>query len=178
MDSVLVKDIAKHAPENIEWLAEMGISWQSVYGANHLPLVDEADMADRIHVYDNGKGGGGQMGDGLVLTQTLLAEAQKAGAVLSLDSPTVALIQDTQKRRIYGVAVDVAGTRQNIEATRGVILATAGIDHNLELAQSVQPATLCGSPTAREPLSKYEYGRWPVSRNGERCGCDGDGWRD
>ncbi|MBT9671622.1 FAD-dependent oxidoreductase [Secundilactobacillus kimchicus] len=139
VDSVLVKDITKHASENIDWLAEMGIKWQSVYGANHLPLVEDQDLADRIHVYDNGKGGGGQMGDGIVLTQTLLAEAQKAGAVLSLDSPTVALIQDTQKRRIYGVAVDVEGTRQNIEATRGVILATAGIDHNLELAKAFNP---------------------------------------
>lgn len=139
VDSVLVKDITKHAPENIEWLADMGIKWQAVYGANHVPIVEDEDEADRIHVYDNGKDAGGTMGSGIVLTQTLLREAEKAGAVLSLDSPTVALIQDTQKRRIYGVAVEVSGQRQSIEAKRGVVLATAGIDHNLDLAKAYNP---------------------------------------
>lgn len=139
VDMTLVRDLAKNAPKNIDWLADMGIKWQSVYGNNHIPATSSLDFADRIHVYDNGKGGGGQMGDGIVLTQTLLKAALDAGATISYDTPTTALVQDRDRKIIYGVVVHQNGEKRLIKAKRGVILATAGIDHNLELAKALNP---------------------------------------
>ncbi|ANZ62061.1 flavoprotein [Secundilactobacillus paracollinoides] len=133
VDMTLVRDLAKNAPKNIDWLADMGIKWQSVYGNTHIPATSSLDFADRIHVYDNGKGGG------IVLTQTLLKAALDAGATISYDTPTTALIQDRDRKIVYGVVVSQNGEKKVIAAKRGVILATAGIDHNLELAKALNP---------------------------------------
>ncbi|GAX02546.1 flavoprotein [Secundilactobacillus pentosiphilus] len=132
----LVKDLAEGAPKNIEWLSKLGLNWISVYGHCHIPYVDDADFADRIHVYDNGTGTGGGMGDGLVLTQTLLKAAQEAGAVIEYEAPAIALVQDQSSKAVHGVKVRHQGTDELIEAKRGVILAMASIDHNPALAKA------------------------------------------
>lgn len=132
----LVKDLAQGAPQNIDWLASLGINWISVYGHCHIPYVDDANFADRIHIYDNGTGKGGGMGDGLVLTQTLLKAALAAGATIDYETPAVALVQDTNNHNVYGVKVSHDGQERLIKANRGVILATASIDHNPALAKA------------------------------------------
>ncbi|CAJ1229947.1 FAD-dependent oxidoreductase [Lactiplantibacillus xiangfangensis] len=139
VDPELVKDLANGAPKNIDWLADLGIHWISVYGHCQIPYVDSENFADRIHVYDNGTGTGGGMGDGLVLTQTLLKAALKAGATIHYETPAIALVQDATDHTVYGVKVTHDGQSQLIRATRGVILATASIDHNPALAKAYSP---------------------------------------
>lgn len=135
----LVEDLAQGAPKNIQWLADMGIKWISVYGHNHIPYVNEADFADRIHVFDDGTGTGGGMGDGLFLTQAMLKTAVAAGVTIRYETPAIALVQDATDRKVYGIQVEHDGQKQLIKANRGVILATASIDHNPALAKAYSP---------------------------------------
>ena len=131
LDEELVKDLATGAPDNLAWLADMGIEWKSVYGHNHIPYIKEEFMADRIHVYENG----GKGGDGVILTRTLLAEAQKAGAQISYDTTVFSLIQDLESKAVVGVRVSKNGLEKTIQAKKAVLLATASIDHNPALAK-------------------------------------------
>ncbi|WP_053084460.1 FAD-dependent oxidoreductase [Companilactobacillus ginsenosidimutans] len=130
----LVKDLAEGAPKNIEWLANQGINWTSVYGHCHIPYVKDADFADRIHVYD----GGGGMGDGIILTQTLLKTALKNGAEIRYESPVVSLVQVPGTKHVVGVVLSNRETGDRyIRANKGVILATSSIDHNEDLAKDL-----------------------------------------
>ncbi|MGT2749355.1 FAD-dependent oxidoreductase [Streptococcus orisasini] len=135
LDADLVRDLAQSAPQNIEWLSQMGIKWTSVYGHSHIPYVKDDIFADRIHVYENG----GQGGDGVVLTQALFKEALKAGAKIEYNTTVVSLIQDQKTKAIHGVAALVGGEKKLIAAKKGVLLATASIDHNPALAKAYNP---------------------------------------
>ena len=52
VDEDLVNDLAKGAPEHIDWLADTcGIKWTSIYGHCHIPYVDnELFEIGRAHV--------------------------------------------------------------------------------------------------------------------------------
>ncbi|KRK99560.1 flavoprotein [Companilactobacillus futsaii JCM 17355] len=129
----LVKDLANGAPKNIEWLADQGIKWSSIYGHCHIPYVKDEDFADRIHVYD----GGGGMGQGIVLTQALLKTALDNGAKIKYQAPVVSLIQVAGTKEVKGVVAQTQTGDIYVKANKGVILATASIDHNEELAHDL-----------------------------------------
>lgn len=129
----LVKDLANGAPKNIEWLADQGIKWSSVYGHCHIPYVKDEDFADRIHVYD----GGGGMGQGIVLTQALLKTALDNGAKIKYQAPVVSLIQVVGTKEVKGVVAQTKAGDIYVKANKGVILVTASIDHNEELAHDL-----------------------------------------
>ncbi len=135
LDENLVKDLANGAPECITWLAEKcGIKWNSVYGHCHVPYVDDELMADRIHVYE----GGGASGQGGVYVQGVFEYATSLGAELMLTTEVTDLI--TENGRVVGVeATDKDGNVKRIKANKGVVLATAGIDHNVELSRQYNP---------------------------------------
>ncbi len=130
VDERLVTDLAYGAPQNIEWLANLGIKWTSMYGNCHIPYIDDQLFADRIHVYQ----GGGMSGNGAVLVKALLQAATKNQTTFWYNSPAVALIKDQHNEQIAGVIVDRKGTPTKVKAKRGVVLATASIDHNPALA--------------------------------------------
>lgn len=129
----LVWDLALGAPDNIEWLADMGIEWEKVYGHSHIPTVEDELHADRIHQYKGG-GGGGQ---GTILTLTLLNEFEKNGGQIEYDCPVVALIRDKNSNDVAGVIIEKDGKDYAVKANKGVILATASVDHNPALAKDV-----------------------------------------
>ncbi len=135
LDEDLVKDLANGAPDCITWLEEnCGIVWSYVYGHCHVPYVDDSLMADRIHVYE----GGGASGQGGVYVQGVYAYATSLGAETILNTEVTNLI--TENGRVVGVeATDADGNVQRIKANKGVVLATAGIDHNLELSKQYNP---------------------------------------
>lgn len=130
VDEELVQDLAYGAPDNIEWLAQMGLKWTSIYGHCHIPYVTEDLMADRIHVYE----GGGASGSGTIMTQALLKTAEANGAVIEYETEVTSLIQEAS-----GKVVGVVANGKNIKASKGVILACAGIDHNQQLAKDLHP---------------------------------------
>lgn len=133
VDESLVWDLALGAPSNIEWLVELGLEFEKVYGHAKIPYVSDDLHADRIHQYKNG----GQGGEGTVLTLTLLNEFEKNNGTIEYDSPVIALILDKDSHAVIGALVEKDGKAVKVKAERGVVLATASIDHNPALAKEL-----------------------------------------
>ena len=134
LDEDLVKDLAEGAPGCIDWLADScGIEWTSVYGHCHVPYVDNSLMADRIHVYKDGGGSG----SGGIYVQAVWKYAESLGAGLELNTEVTDLI--LQDGKVVGVTISQDGQEYRVKANKGVILATSGIDHNVDLARDLNP---------------------------------------
>lgn len=135
VDKDLITDYAQDAPKIISWLKDMGIKWTGVFGAKWIPSNKDT-WAYRTHYYEHG----GVSGSGIILVNTLLREALKAGAKISYDSPVIALINKSAKdHSVVGVGIENNGTRKYYRAKKGVVLATAGVDHNEELSKQFSP---------------------------------------
>jgi fumarate reductase flavoprotein subunit len=135
VDEELVKDLTNHAAENLDWVSEMGLEWESLYGHSHIPYVKDEFHADRIHQYKDGGGAA----SGTLLSLALLNAAQEAGAKIVYDTSVVSLVQDLDTRKVHGVVIEHEGQEKIIEAKKGVVLATASVDHNPKLAQDLHP---------------------------------------
>lgn len=134
VDEELVKDLAYGAPDHIKWLTDLGLKFTSVYGHNHIPYVEESLFADRIHVYE---GGGGE-GAGGILVKAMLDAALKSGAVIEYETEVTKLLIN-EAGEIIGVTANQGGAEIKVKANKGVILATASIDKNVELAKQLSP---------------------------------------
>src|SRR5699024_10054066 len=99
VDEALVWDLALGAPENIDWLVDLGLEFDKVYGHAKIPNVADDLHADRIHQYKNG----GQGGEGTLLTQALLSDFEKHQGLIEFDCPVVALILDKDSHAVIGV---------------------------------------------------------------------------
>lgn len=127
----LITALCDRAPELVEWLSTIGITWTSVYGNCHVPYVTEGLHADRIHVYE----GGGAAMQGNVLTDAEEAEARRLGARFEFNTRALRLIF-SKESGVLGAVVEADGKERAIRARRGVILALGGIDRALDLDQS------------------------------------------
>ncbi len=134
VDEELVRDLAAGAPEHIQWLTDLGLKFTSVYGHCHIPYVDDSLMADRIHVYE----GGGASGQGTLLVQTVLNHALELGAVIEYNTEVTHLIQDDQGK-VIGVEAEQDGQTIRVKANKGVVLAAASVDNNVEMAKRLHP---------------------------------------
>ncbi|MBC5583634.1 FAD-dependent oxidoreductase [Eggerthella sp. NSJ-70] len=128
-DEELTKTMCSRAPELIDWLESIGLTWKRVYGNCHVPYVTEGLHADRIHVYE----GGGAGGQGGVLTDTEFAEAERLGAQFNFKCKAQHLIYDPDKG-VVGVQIEDGGKSINVKAARGVVMALGGMDRNEQLA--------------------------------------------
>ena len=134
LDEALVTDLANGAPDCIDWLADScGIEWVGVYGHCHVPYVSDDLMADRIHFYKDG----GAAGSGGIYVQAVWKYAEGLGAELETETEVKDLIVEDGK--VVGVVIEQGGETFRVKANKGVILATAGIDHNVELAKALNP---------------------------------------
>lgn len=146
----LVWDLALGAPHNIEWLAEMGLNFDTVYGHAPIPYVAKDLHADRIHQYENG----GDGGTGTLLILALLKEYEAKGGAIEYDCPVIGLIQAKDTHEVIGAVVQKEGQTLKVKANLGVVLATASVDHNPALAKELNPqqyfdisnSTLLSSP--------------------------------
>ena len=135
VDEALVTDLAKGAPEHIHWLADTcGIKWTSLYGHCHIPYVDNELFADRIHVYE----GGGASGSGSIFVQAVLKVAQDNGAEIQYNTEVTKLIRG-EDGTILGAEAVCEGKTLRVKAAKGVILCTASIDQNKEMAKQYAP---------------------------------------
>ncbi len=134
VDEELVRELAEGAPTHIEWLTGLGLKFTSVYGHCHIPYVDDSLYADRIHVYE----GGGGTGSGTILVQTVLNYALGLGAEIKYDTEATRLIQD-KDGKVIGLEATNKGTALRVKANKGVILAAASVDQNLEMAKRLSP---------------------------------------
>ena len=132
LDEALVTDLANGAPECIDWLADScGIEWVGVYGHCHVPYVSEDLMADRIHYYKDG----GASGSGSIYVQAVWKYAESLGAEVEYNTEVTDLIVEDGK--VVGVEITADGVTTRVKANKGVILATAGIDQNVEMAKQL-----------------------------------------
>lgn len=134
VDEELVKDLAYGAPNHIKWLSDMGLKFTSIYGHNQIPYVDKSLFADRIHVYE----GGGGIGGGAILIKVLLDAAVAKGAVIEYDT-RVAKLYKNEAGEVIGVKAIKGGMEFYVKANKGVILATASVDSNVEMAKQLSP---------------------------------------
>ncbi|MFZ7121106.1 MAG: FAD-dependent oxidoreductase [Eubacteriaceae bacterium] len=134
VDEELVKDLAYSAPDHIKWLTNIGIKFTSVYGHAQIPYVDESIFADRIHVYEGGGGEGG----GTIMVNAMLNAALEKGAVVEYETEVAKLITN-EAGEVIGVTAIQNGTEINVKSNKGVILAAAGIDNNVEMAKELSP---------------------------------------
>ena len=135
VDEELVTDLANGAPDCIDWLADTcGIKWTSVYGHCHIPYVPSELMADRIHVYE----GGGAAGSGGIFVQAVLKYAQENGAEIEYKTEVTKLIQG-EDGTVIGAEAVCDGQTFRVKANKGVVLCTASIDQNKEMAKAMSP---------------------------------------
>lgn len=134
VDEELVTDLANGAPEHIHWLADTcGIKWTSLYGHTHIPYVADELHADRIHVYE----GGGAAGSGGIYVQAVLNYAKQNGAEITFNAEVTKLVMDGKK--VIGAEAVIEGKPVRVKATKGVVLCTASIDQNKEMAKKLSP---------------------------------------
>ena len=135
VDEELVKDLANGAPAHIDWLADTcGLKWTSIYGHCHIPYVEDEIMADRIHVYE----GGGASGGGVIYVQAVWKYAQEQGAEMQMNTEVKKLVQD-ESGTVVGVIAEQDGKEIRVKANKGVILCTASVDQNREMAKRLSP---------------------------------------
>ncbi len=134
LDEELVKDLAYTAPEHIQWLTNLGLKFNSIYGHNHIPYIEDDLFADRIHVYE----GGGLGGTGNILVNTMLDAALAKQAVIEYNTSVTNLITN-EAGVVIGVLAEQNGREIKVKAKKGVILATASVDSNPEMAKLLNP---------------------------------------
>ncbi|MGO1384313.1 MAG: FAD-binding protein [Arachnia sp.] len=79
---------------------------------------------------------------GQALAAGLIAGARKAGVEMRLNAPLKDLVHDGE--RVSGIIVQHEGKEVRIEATKGVILAGGGFDHNMDMRREYQSQLLEG----------------------------------
>lgn len=132
----LLDDFTKDAANTIDWLSDLGLKWQDVYGHKVIPYENKENFADRIHVYEHG----GVNGAGVVMITKMLKAAEDAGVKIVYDTPVVQLIsKSANDNEVVGVIVEYKNKRLAYKANKGVVLATASIDHNEKLAKRLDP---------------------------------------
>lgn len=129
-DPVLVKALADHALESLEWLKSLGVEFKpetyQIYGG----------LWPRAHVPLKPAGTG--------YIDALSAEAKKLGVVINLKTPVVKLIREPgENGRVVGVEVKNArGRIQRIQAVKGVVIASGGFAANPQMRALFDPRML------------------------------------
>ncbi len=167
----LVTTMCDLAPELLEWLADIGINWVSVYGACHAPYSNEEYRADRIHTYE----GGGGVGDGITLTETETAEAERLGVRFEFETTVKQLVYSAEKG-VLGAIVERDGADLAVKGSKGVILALGGIDRNVEMAQGMNQQQYWDLTTQTTYVSGYNNGdgiRLGMAVGGQLAGVGG-----
>ncbi len=86
----------------------------------------------RIHV-PGGSGTKAQAGTGVVHIAALFAAATEKGVDVRTETPATGLVVD-ENNAVVGVKAMIAGEEKFLKAKRGVVIATSGFDHNVEMA--------------------------------------------
>lgn len=130
----LVRVMADNAADNLQWMADsFNITFSKVFGALPTPYIPEEYLADRIHIItdadDESKTGG------VVWTTNAEAAITAADGQIITNTTVSSLIVDGENG-VIGVTTEEG---KSFKATRGVVLAMAGIEHNEELARKYNP---------------------------------------
>lgn len=144
VDEALIKDLAFGAPENIKWLTNFGIKFKDIYGHCHVPYIEESLYADRLHSIDGG---------GKALADLLLKTATEKGVAVEYQTEVTKLLTNASGE-VTGVSAKKGGAELKIKAKKGVILASGGIDQNVQLAKELNPQHYWALTTQQTLVSK------------------------
>ena len=128
VDEDLVTDMCEHGPEHIAFLEGLGLEFTSITSVAHTPYSDAEgiQIPPRIHGTDVGAIG----------VYTTLHDATEAlGVEFVYECEATALIQNENGAVVGVTAIDADGNEIRVKAARGVVIATSGIDHNLEMCR-------------------------------------------
>ena len=130
VDEDLVADMCDHAPEHIAFLEGIGLTFTSITSVAHVPYADAAGITipPRIHGTDVGANG---------IYTTLHDAAEALGVTFQYGCEAKELIRDDAGDVIGVLATNADGDDVRVRATRAVIIATSGIDHNAEMAKQL-----------------------------------------
>lgn len=136
VDEELVHDMAFSAYDEYEWCKSCGIEYVTVFSVQPIPGLEDC-IRPRIHLPGDGTTGvAGVPGLGWLHVNPIWTRAEKAGATMEFDSEATSLITN-EAGEVTGAVVVQSGKEVRIQARRGVVLATSGFDHNLEMAKAL-----------------------------------------
>ncbi|NTU89549.1 MAG: FAD-dependent oxidoreductase, partial [Actinobacteria bacterium] len=141
IDSALVRDYCDNVLDNLAWLEDKGIKYVNCFGVKPVPGVDiSLTEPPRILIPGDAETGvNAAAGTGRLHTDPLLADAEAAGVTFEYDVEVKSLITDETNGIIGVVAENKSGETFTVKALKGVILATGGYDHDLEMARGLSP---------------------------------------
>ena len=128
----LIRDMAENAPSQIAWMEERGLTYDLVYGPSQIPYLSDDINAYRIH----SPAGGGGRGSGGVHVDAILATCEEKGVRIEYDTTVTELLID-KSIGVIGVRATTADGEKFVKAKKGVIVATAGIDRNIDMARDL-----------------------------------------
>ncbi len=125
----IVRFACEQAPDCIEFMKELGISYEVVYGNGPIPNVDEDVRRPRIHLAGTDEN---DLMYGQAHVAALLAEVEALGVEIVYDTAGKQLVVNSD-----GVVTGVVTDKQErYRASQGVILATCSYDRSEEFAKA------------------------------------------
>ncbi len=138
IDEEVCKDMAYGSLEDFKWCKECGIEYVTVFGVQPIPGLEDT-IRPRIHLPGDGTTGtAGIPGLGHLHVNPIWARAEKAGAKMEMNTTAKKLLTNAEGE-VIGAVVEQDGKTLNIKAKKGVVLATSGYDHNVEMAKAMCP---------------------------------------
>lgn len=128
LDEALVKDMTAGSAHVIEWLESLGLEFTNMSGSAHTTMADEANYADRIHGTSVGAAG---------IFNAVHDEAVAQGVEFVYNTEATKLI--CEDGRVVGVEAKQDGKTICVKGSKGVIICTSSIDHNLEMSKMLNP---------------------------------------
>jgi urocanate reductase len=152
-DRDLVRAWADENVASFEFLLENGVIFDdvapSIVNGGTVPrLFVTKAFSDNLSETINGRPGSG-------LVRHLEASARKKGVVFLLRHKLTRVIRETgSSGRVLGITAQVEGKNVNIQAKKGVILATGGHTSNVEFRRRFDPRLTDEYQTTGEPWTK------------------------
>ncbi|MDO4973736.1 MAG: FAD-dependent oxidoreductase [Eubacteriales bacterium] len=153
IDDEVCYDMCEGSHDDFLWCKECGINYVTVFGVPDIPGLNEY-IRPRIHLPgDETSGTAGIPGLGHFHVDPIWARAQAAGAVCETNTAGKKLLTN-ENGAVIGAIVEKDGQEIRIKARKGVVLATSGYDHNLEMAKGMsksqyialtEPGNIAGS---------------------------------
>ena len=154
-DRELVRAFADENAATFEWLLENGVQFQDqMMGpqmASSVPRqIRTVQWPNKDEIYSTVPS---RAGSGLV--RALEAAAREKGAQILLRHRMTSIVRESQLAgRVLGVTVETEGRTLNIQATKGVLVATGGHSNNLNLRRVFDPRLTEEYAVAGDPYSR------------------------
>lgn len=128
LDEELVRYACNQAPSCIEFMKELGLSYEVVYGNGVIPNVDAALTQPRIHLAGHDEN---DLMYGQAHVAALLKAAEEAGVNFVYKTVGEQLVKNAD-----GAVTGVIANKKRYRGKKAVILATCSYDRSEELAQA------------------------------------------